>query len=371
MRRAALFLILGALTPFAPAAFAQAPAAPAGPPPYASPCDRACLTMAGEQMIQALLVNDASRLPLAPGFRYTENGQKLVPGEGLWGTLSAYAGEDARLAPAAAALVYRVTVADPERGEIGLAVETDENRTKGVLTLRLKVVDGRIAEAQALVVREEFGGARGGTVSLFQPPLLTTMDGELVEKADPLFTDAGSPMPADRMIAAANAYFDAIDANRSAGVPFAADCIRRDNGVRTTGRTDAKPLDPGHPAYIPFALGCAAQIDSGFYSNIEGIRERQFVADAAHGVLLAYASIDVPGTVLSIRAKGKVIADYPGPREPGSRSDQQFQASGPNMIAPTTHQTATLFRFVDGKIARIDIFARGAPYGVRSGWETK
>jgi len=339
------------------------------------PCDRACLDGITAQFIQALAVNDASRLPLADGFRYTENGQTLEWGNGLWGTLSAYAGQDWRTAPAARELDYRISLADPATGTIATALEIDENGTRGVLVLRLKIVAAKIAEAEAIVVREEASGHRAGTVTLFQPPLLVTMDGQLVGPPDALFTadpTTGTPATtAAAMTSAATAYWTGLLAGRSKGVPIAADCQRRDNGVRTTGRSDAPPLDPKVKSFRPFELGCAAQIDSGFYTYLSRTRDQRFLADPEKGLLMSIELVDNPGTTMALTVKGVGKVDYPGPRKPaGGLSGEQFdnRGWGPNLIAPATGLSVTFYRFVDGKIARLDGFQRAGPYGLRSGW---
>ncbi|KAI5855096.1 hypothetical protein GGS23DRAFT_446617 [Durotheca rogersii] len=57
----------------------------------ASPRSRACLDKVVEDVLQAIKSNDASSLPLAKGVRYSENGQFLALGDGLWQTLAKYA----------------------------------------------------------------------------------------------------------------------------------------------------------------------------------------------------------------------------------------------------------------------------------------
>lgn len=52
-----------------------------------SPCDRACLEKAVEGGLQALKSHDPSTLALAEDARYSENGQFLAIGDGLWETL--------------------------------------------------------------------------------------------------------------------------------------------------------------------------------------------------------------------------------------------------------------------------------------------
>ena len=59
----------------------------AGSTPAATTCDRACLEKLLDTYLGALVAHDPKRLPLAPGARFTENGQALPPGDGLWGTI--------------------------------------------------------------------------------------------------------------------------------------------------------------------------------------------------------------------------------------------------------------------------------------------
>src|SRR5262245_44509393 len=61
-------------------------------PPPTPPTSSAGLRLMAAQAVRALLVDDGSRLPKAAGFRYTENGQPLAIGDGMWGTLTAVAG---------------------------------------------------------------------------------------------------------------------------------------------------------------------------------------------------------------------------------------------------------------------------------------
>src|SRR5580692_7504048 len=55
----------------------------------AAPCDRACLEGFVDKYFDALLAHNPALLPLAPNVRYTEDGQRLAIGDGLWRTLHA------------------------------------------------------------------------------------------------------------------------------------------------------------------------------------------------------------------------------------------------------------------------------------------
>lgn len=347
-----------------------------------------------DQFEYALVAGDGRPLPRADGFRYTENGATLDIWDGMWRTLSAVAGTDPAKYPRAASLDYRVEIVDGD--QVVRLVEVDENTVQGVMVLRLKVAGGKIAEAEVLPIREEFTGARSGTVGLFVPAVPVTMDGAKVGAPDPLFRTrqrVGIPASGDAYFAAllpgepltpeqqaarqalidrADGYFRALLAGDSTLAQFAPDCRRNDNGVRTTNSSQAAPLDPARPAYKPFALGCAGQIDGGYFSNFKRIRGVRWFASTQRGVVMALVQLDQPGTVLGFDAPGVGKVAYPGPRGgaaspvPTDGADEGHPA--PNMITPLTVSGAFLFRIDTTGIRRIDAFYRAAPYGWTSGW---
>jgi hypothetical protein len=51
----------------------------------AETCDRACLEGFVDQYLAVLVAQDPSKLPLAKNAGYTENGQELKLGDGMWG----------------------------------------------------------------------------------------------------------------------------------------------------------------------------------------------------------------------------------------------------------------------------------------------
>ena len=331
----------------------------------------ATLETLADQFEYALLVNDGTRLPLTKDFRYTENGQKLEIGDGLWGTLSALAGQDSRIFPGAEDLNYRLSLVDGD--EILRLIKIDENGVKGVMAMRLKGKEGKISEAEVVPVREEFFGDRGGTITLLQPAMLVTMDGALVGPLDALFTQkVAKPEGRDALARAAEAYIKAIVSNDAGAVSFADNCRRFDNGVLTTNARDAKVLDAAHPGYKPFALSPREQIESGFFSNLTRLRGLRNWVDPSRGLVLSFFQLDNAGTTLSFEAPGIGHVKYPGPMAgvPGDiASNEQFDGRvTTNMISPVTMNCAFLFKIESGKIRRIDAFYRGAPYGMKSGW---
>jgi len=286
----------------------------------AARCDHACLEGMVDLYMKGLVAHDASRLPLATDVKYTENGQNLPLNRGLWETATGDAG-------------YRIYAVDPANGQVGFVGVMDENSQPAFLALRLKVVEGKISEAEAIVARK---GER-----LFAPENMTTPRPEMLETLKP-----SERASREEMIRIANSYFRGLDEeNSGSNVPFATDCQRTENGVTVANSTD--------PAATPIRkMGCKAQIDTGFSVIVTDIRDRRFpVVDVERGLVLTFAFFDHAGKITS------------APLRDGSTL---------NVTAPFNHpftwETAALFKIRNGKILRIEAVLATAPYRMKSGW---
>ena len=105
-------------------------------------CDRACLTSLLDRYVDALVAREPSRLPLASTVKFTENGQRLDLGDGLWHTVTGKGG-------------YRLEMTDVEAGQAVLMGTIREADTPAIFVLRLGVAGQRIAEIETLVVRNQ------------------------------------------------------------------------------------------------------------------------------------------------------------------------------------------------------------------------
>jgi len=304
-------------------------------------CDRKCLDGAVSSVLAALIAHDPARAPLAPNVKYTENDQALAIGDGLWGTATQVGS-------------YKVTFADPSQNEVAFLGHLTELDVPGVLAMRLKVADGLITEIEVVLPREEIQRAD----TLFRPRLINELQPKLFTKVDPAFTRVLKPAertPRDKMIQIANQYFDSVVQQSSAGVPFAPDCSRRENGVQTTRDATASALDPNAKDFLPYSLGCAELVDSGFFSNIASIRDRRdWVVDEERGVVMRVGYTDIPGTVKSFKARN-------------STSTVSFPTS---QGIPYTLLSPTAIKIENGKIRRIETIDKSAPYGMKSGWQS-
>ncbi len=124
----------------------------------ARPVSREQLSAGVDRFLAGLLSRGVKSEGIAGAARYTENGQQLNIGDGLWRTVTRI-GED------------MVVVANPESGSVAFRVPIMEYDVESLLTARLKVRNGEITEIETLVMRHEYSDARLGTFSLFAPRL--------------------------------------------------------------------------------------------------------------------------------------------------------------------------------------------------------
>jgi hypothetical protein len=283
-----------------------------------------------DQVLAALVSRNHSAMG---GARYTENGVELRVGEGLWRTAD-------RIGP------YRHDFSDTTTGQAAAFVTVTEGATRSIMALRIATAGRQVREIEALVARPPlFGGASGFGDGPAQ------LDG------------AGSPAPewfaeipeAERMSRddlrrIADAYFAGLERNDGRGdYPFADDCIRIENGFRTT-----QVAPSGGARETPYveafrALGAKQQFETGFFRFVTRIRERRFpVIDETRGVVFAFAFFDHDGTV-----RDYALADGT-PRRGVDR--------------PFTWMIAEAFRIERGLLTRIEALMTEVPYGHRSGW---
>ena len=306
------------------------------PTPQTQSCDRACLEGFVDRYLDALLAHDPSKLPMSPGVRYTEDGQQLAIGDGLWRTLHAKGH-------------YRLFVTDPRAGQVAfLGTIEEENRdpdkgTGALLALRLRVRDRQVTEIEEMVVRDEKAAARIDASSVDPIYLATVPANQRDSRADLIITS--------------NKYFTGMQQNDGKGdYPFADDCNRLENGMQSTNApTPAGQTRPDPRTSINYSgqWSCLEQFKSGLLHFVSRIRDRRFVAvDEERGIAFAFGFFDHEG------------GDTRHFRSPDGRE----VVSGP--VQPWTWEIAELFKVQGGRIHRIQAFLQRSPYGMNAGWST-
>ncbi len=300
-------------------------------------CDRACLEGFVDRYFKAVIDDDPSEVPLSINVRFTENAQQLPVGEGLWKSMKA-AGK------------YRLFVTDVPAGQVGLITTVEEDARDpdksipAAMALRLKVVDGKIAEIEQMVVRDEMTAKRIEAMGRPREAFLTAIpDAKRMSRHDLVMT--------------ANAYFSGMQRNDGKGdYPFAEDCDRYENGAHTTN----VPLKPGQKAPNPATAAmysanwtCMQQFKSGLLHFVSRIRDRRFVAvDRERGIVMAIGFFD------------HMAGDTRTFQTPSGRT----VTAGPTQ--PWTWYLCEVFKIHDHKIGPIEALLEHPPYGMLSGWSS-
>jgi hypothetical protein len=294
----------------------------------AESCDRTCLEGLVDQYLDALAAHDPHKAPFASGVPFTENGQKLELGDGLWRT---FTGKGS----------FRMFVDDVEAGHVAFLGSIREADAPAMLALHLRVRDRKIVAVETLVQRNEKSGTGfeeiGYTWREEVPP------GERMSRADLMKT--------------ANTYFSGMQRNDGKGVyPFDADCNRIENGAYTTN----VPTPPGQTRPDPKTANmyssqwsCREQFESGLLHFVSRIRDRRFVAiDPERGLVFSYVFFDhMAGDTRTFQAP-----------------DGRTITAGPKQ--PWTWEIAEAFRIEHGKIHQIQAIMERVPYGMNSGWSS-
>jgi hypothetical protein len=301
---------------------------PATAAPPAQSCDRTCLEGFVEQYLGALLAHDPARLTATPDVRFTENGQRLDLGDGLWRTISGKGS-------------FQLIVPDVASGHVAFLGSIREAGTPAMLALHLAIRGRRIAEIETLVQRDKRSAQ--GFEKIGYHWTRTIPAGERMSRAD--------------LVRVANMYFSGMQQNDGKGVyPFAPDCNRIENGTFTTNR----PTPPGKQRPDPKTAtmysaewSCLEQFKSGLLHFVTRIRDRRYVAvDPERGIVFAFGFFD--------HAAGHTRTFH--------LPDGRTVTAGPQ--APWTWEIAETFQLEHGKIHQIMAIMNHVPYGMLSGWST-
>lgn len=289
----------------------------------ADPCDRTCLEHHVDAYIDAMIAHDPGWLALARNVDYTENGQELRLGDGLWNTVSGRG-------------KYKLYVADTDTGQVGFFGTVIENGTPVLIALRLRIYEQLLSQAETIAARYSAG-------SPF-PNAGETLDKKGQPRPQFLQTVPQSKrMSREDLIRIGNSYFTGLANNTGRNAaPFTDTCDRWENGMQTTNSPG------GTPGLDVVGMGCKAQQESGYFSFVTSIRNRRFpIVDRERGLVLAFGFFEHNAKDREIHlANGETI---------------------PSVInAPLTFYIAELFQIRDGKIDQIEAVLTTVPYGMRA-----
>lgn len=239
-------------------------------PSQAQDCNRRCLEKALDSYLNAVTSNNPDAASLTYGFRQTENSIAIPNGEGIWSSVTGL-GELQR------------RYFDPVSGTAGYFGLLTEKDGPAIATLRLKVSDNKITEAEWHIGRKGDAGMRGepGKVVFDRENLIANppTEGKVPAKERHSRED---------LIAIANSYFDGITNSKSALVKGKPGCSRLENGFPTYGT----PLKEGEIGFEG-KWDCRTQGDFGV--ALVAARRVHVVDVEQQAVMLSAVFIRDPG----------------------------------------------------------------------------
>ncbi len=256
--------------------------------------DRAGLLKLADNYFAALVAHNPAGVPLASDIRIVENLKRIKTSEGMWKTASS--------GPTA----FKIVIPDTYSQQVGGIIVMGSDNNPVQLGFRLKVVGGKIVEAEHLVQGNRGGGPLSANLQTVRTPMLLEVPFEYADSRG-------------RLVHIAKSYYDALDNNNGYLAPFATDCERRENGMRTapnggpslvglngpapapaagaapgaaSGGAAPAPAAP-RPATGPRLLGlqdCTQQISSGAFQYITTIEDRRVdIADTVTGLAMGFS----------------------------------------------------------------------------------
>lgn len=293
----------------------------------AASCGEPCLRTLMDNYLDAMLAHDPGRLPRAKKFRFTENGVETAMQDGLWATATGTVG-------------YRIYVPDPAEQSIAFMGNVTEFGKAVYFGVRLKLVDGRIAEAETQVARGVVLPPMPGNAA---PP--TARHSARASLAE--LTPEADRLPRAKLIELSEKYFDALQDGDGDLAPFAAECFRIENGFA--------PMEPP-PGAKPESC----------YDNIEHsppftriVKRRVLAVDESRNTVMWVADFSMPGV------------DSPRMQEWRRTASPQMLNLVNTTVRPSSGPLMELFRIRHGKLAEIEAvyyFPR-VPYGFGTGWD--
>jgi len=291
-------------------------------------CDRACLEPFVDKYLDAMVAHDPAKAPFAKGVRFTENGQQLELGDGLWNTMTGKG-------------TFRLFVTDVEAQQVAFLGSITEANVGAVIGLRLRIRNNQITEAEHFIQRSPSSAAG-------------------FERIGYKWTDVVPPaerMPRDELVKTANMYFSGMQKNDGKGdYPFADDCNRIENGGLTTNQPVAQGKQRPDPKTATGYSGnwsCMEQFKSGLLHFVTRIRDRRYVAvDPERGLVFALGFFDHSA----------------GDTRNFETPDGRKVSAGPQQ--PWTWQIVELFEIRKGQLHQIQAIMERSPYGMNAGWSS-
>lgn len=260
-------------------------------------CDRTCLGAMLDRYLAAVVAHDPGKAPLVIGFRQTENAINVPQGKGVWQSVTALGKVQRRYF-------------DPVTGQAGFFGTVMEGSEAAIVTIRLRVEDRKLTEAEWYIARANDPGMNGPR----QPgsPPANLHNPEYLEQHPPRMSAVPAAQRVDRATLGriVDSYFDAITSHDGSIALAHKGCGRAENGSPAPGGAFLPPAPPrvGQGAAPPPAAGgqgpqqngagsrdCVAGLEN-FNAALVAARRMPLIDEEAQVVLATGVFIRKPGS---------------------------------------------------------------------------
>ena len=200
-------------------------------------CDRTCLRQVLDQYLAAVVKHDPKAVPLVVGFRQTENAINVAPGGGVWKSVTGLGTMQRRYL-------------DPVSGQAGYYGLVDESDTTALATVRLRVENRKVTEAEWYIARANDPGLNGPRQPGRPPANLLNADYLIANPPPDRVVPRAQRLSRDELVGVVNSYFDAITSHDGSVALTQPGCGRVENGSPVPA---GRFLPPANPAATPAA----------------------------------------------------------------------------------------------------------------------
>src|SRR5215467_11982278 len=254
-----------------------------------SNCDRPCLRTLLNQYLDAVIKHEPKTAPLVVGFRQTENAINVAPGSGVWKTVTGLGKMQRRYL-------------DEVSGQAGYYGLIEEGSSVALATVRLRVVNRKLTEAEWYLARENDPGLNGARQPGRPPANLLNPEYLIANPPPDRVVPKAQRLSRDELIAVVNSYFDAITSHDGAIALTHSGCGRAENGspapagkfLPPAPRAPGAPAPPAPPANAP-ANDCVSGL-ANFNLSMVVARRIPLVDEDAQMVLGMAVFIRRPGS---------------------------------------------------------------------------
>ncbi len=199
-------------------------------------CDRACLRTMLDQYLAAVIKHDPKAAPLVVGFRQTENAINVAPGAGVWKTVTGLGKMQRRYV-------------DEVTGQAGYYGLVEESAGVALATVRLRVENRRLTEAEWYLARADDPGLNGPRQPGRPPANLLNPEYLIANPPPDRVVPRAQRLSRAELVGVVDSYFDAITSHDGSVALTHSGCGRVENGTPTPAGRFLPPLArPAAPA---------------------------------------------------------------------------------------------------------------------------